>query len=115
MTNVRIPKFPALPDSVTEDPELLEILVAAVRAWGQDLYQQLQRILIDINTNRQIINQPSRLPSVSAATLVTNVQYRAKTPGIVWCPDDVSGPVVAYADTTTMLWRRIDTNVAIAP
>lgn len=115
MTNVRIPKFPEVPDSVTEDPELLEVWVSAVARWGQDTYQQLTRILTDFNTNRQIVNQPSRLPSVAASVLVVNTKYRANKPGLVWCPDDGGGPVIAYADTTDMTWKRIDNGVPIAP
>lgn len=115
MTNVRIPRFPDLPTDAHLDPEDMGAWMAAIEEWGISLYQQLQPILIDINLSRQKIKSPARLPTATAQELVDNVKYRAKTAGLVWCPDDGGGPVVAYADTTDMLWKRIDNSVPIAP
>ena len=98
---------PSVPTGL--DPEL--------QRWASDLVQTLQVILNALSSDVALKGSPGPAPYVNLVDITgINPRPSPAQAGVVTCRDitGVAFPMLCYADTVNLVWRRADTGAAVS-
>jgi len=88
-----------------------------LKRWAADLIQTLQVILNALSSDVALKGSPGPAPYVNLVQITgTNPKPSPAQPGVVTCRDitGVGYPVLCYADTVDLVWRRADTGAVVS-